>query len=124
MSERSLWYGALGAVSAWMLHFLVVVAYGSVVCIGAVGTVPRFGLDWWVLLAVTAVALVVAVTSTAMAARNLRRLGAASGATVRTTEVPAARPVFMAFSGLLLGGMFLLALAFSTIALFLVPLCA
>jgi hypothetical protein len=30
----------------------------------------------------------------------------------------------MAFSGLLLGGMFLLALAFSTIALFLVPLCA
>lgn len=123
VTEASLWLGALGAAGAWTVHFLFGVAFGSGSCVEAGGGLSRFSGSWWVLLAVTVVLLGVAVASTVVSGRNLHRLGVGIRETSEVVEKPGARAVFLAFAGLLMGAMFLIALGFSTVALFMVPLC-
>lgn len=123
VSEASLWFGAFGAPTAWAIHFLFSVAFGSGSCVEAAAPLPRFSGQWWVLVGVTLVLLAVAAGSTLISVQSLHRLGVGIGKTAEASEKPGARAVFMAFSGLLLGAMFLVALGFSTLSLFLVPLC-
>lgn len=114
VAQRTLWVAAFGAAGAWSLNLLTVVAVGSARCVSAPGPVPQFGATWRVLLVITAVALAGAVWATWVSVRSLRQAGPGPSA---------GRVRFMAFGGLLLNAVFLLGLGFSTIALFLVPVC-
>lgn len=123
VSDLSLWIGAFGAAGAWTVHLLFGVAFGSASCVEAGGALSRFDTSWWILTGVTALLLAVAVASTLLSIRNLHRLGVGLRETEEASESPGARAVFLAFAGLLLGGMFLLALGFSAVAGLSVPFC-
>jgi hypothetical protein len=123
VSEISLWLGGFGAAAAWSVHLLFSVAFGAGSCVEAAEPLQRYSTPWWVLAGVTVVLLAGALWSTLVSVRNLHRLGVGIRQTSQALEQPGARPVFMSFSGLLLGAMFLVALGFSTLTLFLVPLC-
>jgi hypothetical protein len=123
VSDFSLWLGAFGAAGAWTVHLLFGVAFGSASCVKAGGALSRFDTSWWILTLVTVVLLAVAVSSTLLSVRNLHRLGVGVRETEEASEEPGARAVFLAFAGLLLGGMFLVALGFSAVAGLSVPFC-
>jgi len=114
VGARTLWLSAFGAAGAWSVHVLAVVAMGSARCLGARGPVERYSGTWWVLLAISAVALACAIWAARVSKRSLERAG--PGPSGR-------RERFMAYGGVFLNAVFLIGIGFGILALFLVPVC-
>ena len=111
-SDRALWLSGFGAATAWSLHLLTAVTVANVSCARS-GELPRTSFPWWVLMALTLGAIGWAVWALADTMRRFRSDRPESG-----------RVQFMAYGGILLNAMFVLALLFSVLPLFVRPLCS
>ncbi len=113
-SAKRLWFSAFGAAAAWSFDLLAVVSAGSAYCLAPAARLRPYGPAWVLLVAITGVAWLgagVALVSTVRAGR------------APAHDTPSRRARFMAFGGTLLNVMFVVGLLFSTVALFLAPLC-
>jgi hypothetical protein len=102
VSRRALWFGALGGGFAWLLHLMGAYAISEFGCRGGLNRASWLGVTTvaWLLAALSAATLIVAVISTLVARRCERRLEAARGDTTAPRgEAEVARAGWMA-SGL------------------------
>ncbi len=123
-----LWFGLFGAPLLWSVQELVGYATTAHRCYPA--SVPLSGTSpggaWVLALAVTILALLVSLAAGGTALHAWRRSAherAAGDEEASLLEVGEGRTRFMAFGGLLLSGLFLIAVIFSGIGLLFVSRC-
>lgn len=124
----TLWFGLLAPPAAWSIQIVVSYSLASLVCFphDTPLAAPVFTGTWWILLAINAAALAATVAAILVAYRawhaSLRDRPSDSAASA--LESGAGRSRFMAISGILLGGGFVVLSIFMISTLFVVPLCA
>ncbi|ODR93391.1 hypothetical protein AUC71_05245 [Methyloceanibacter marginalis] len=119
-------FGLLAAPLAWALQLVINYAASSYVCFP--GDVPHTGVGedrvWMILLMVELVALAVAIAGAAVAERSWNTTRhETSGHAQAMVDVGHGRTRFLAMWGLMLSIGFALAIVFSLVGLFMVPLC-
>jgi hypothetical protein len=109
----------LAAPVLWSLQHLVLYSFASLYCSSAVGAA------WihWLLPAVNLAALFAAALATLLAYRNLRQTRREYGGSGGIMDAGEGRTRFLSIWGIWLGVVFMLAIAFNTIAVFWVGLC-
>lgn len=119
----ALCFGIVGAPLAWNLELLVGVALNGHQCFPRYmpRTLPTWSGTWGFLLGMNIAAFVLAIAALLVAWRSWQRTrdekpGSAHGGEGRTR--------FMAMSGLMCSGLFLLALLFTLGVILLVPVCS
>jgi hypothetical protein len=121
-----LWFGITAAPLAWYLQMLSGAALSGHDCYPHERPLaePIWQNVWTILLIISIVAVIIAVSGGAAAWRSWQQThqelpDSAHGLLTRGED----RTRFMAMSGLLTSALFLIGLLFSTAALFMVPLC-
>jgi hypothetical protein len=120
-------FGLVGAPLAWALQLFVNYGVASRVCFP--GAAPRMsaiasGSAWVTLLIVELIALAIAAAAAVVAYGSWRATRhEASGETSHMVEAGEGRTRFLALWGLMTSIGFFIAIVFSLIGLFLVPLC-
>lgn len=126
VSLLSLVFALLGAPVAWSLQLLVNYALASHACYPHETPLatPLWTSLWPILLSVSVLAIAIGTVTAVIAWRNWQKVQHEHiGEEHHLLEVGEGRTRFLAMCGLLTSGMFLLALVFTTINLWLVPLC-
>jgi hypothetical protein len=116
----------LGAPAAWSVQHLALDALASLACSGELQGALGAAQDWlsWVLPLINLSALLAAGLATALAACILRRTrGENTGGAGDMLDASEGRTRFLAIWGIWLGVVSMLAIAFTTIAVFWVELC-
>jgi uncharacterized membrane protein YeiB len=129
ISLNILLFGLFGAPVAWLGQLIVNFALASHACFSASMSrsrvLPGWEEIWFVLLLINIAAIMVALIAAATSYRNWHSTKeehpSSSEALLETGE---GRTRFMAASGIMTGLVFLIAILFDTIALFVVPQCA
>jgi len=134
----ALWFGLFAAPAVWSIQMMVSYAIAAHSCYPSTvpRTTPTFGGMWTVELIIGIVALAVAIAAGVTALRSWRASRPADagpgGSTVETgagrqtgagAGASRGRVSFMALAGVLLSSMFLIAIGFNVLGLFLVPQC-
>ena len=124
--SRWLWFALFGGPAAWSVQLLVNYPLAAHSCYpGSVPlTTPTFGGLWTALVAVNVLMLLTTLaagTTAIVIWRRARDRTASSHDPV--LEDAGGRVRFMAYSGMLVSGLFLLAVLMSAFPLFIVPMC-
>lgn len=120
---RALWGSLATGVVSWSLHLLISYALVSLACErgllvrATIGAVP---LIYWVVIGLTVIAAAAVLYAGIVAYRNWRRLQQTH---LANEEAPGGRFRFMAWMGVLLNGIFLLAIVVSIFPTLFLPLC-
>jgi phage shock protein PspC (stress-responsive transcriptional regulator) len=111
ISRPALWFGLLGGALAWLVHLLGAYAAAEFGCVGGLGERQQWGVSLvaWLVIAVTAAALVPAMAATLIAYRCYRRLPEGAADAEPSAERLAAR------AGMLTSGLFALVIVFESI---------
>ncbi len=123
----ALWFGFLGAPAAWTLEELGTAAITSHYCypLGEPLSRPQFTGVWWADMIVLICAALMALAALATATRQWRVYRPVAtdwrGEITESHSGLAAR--YLSFSGILFGIVFSVLIAYSIIALLIVPLC-
>ncbi|HEU4648903.1 MAG TPA: hypothetical protein VFS33_07575 [Gemmatimonadales bacterium] len=123
--QRGLWFGLFGAAVAWSVQELANYALSAYACSppGLRGAVPRVtGIRAWELI-LSGVLLIVALAAGWTAVRDWRAARPEQGGAGRHLEIGEGRVAFMAFAGILLSAIFLLAIVMNLISVIMVPPC-
>jgi hypothetical protein len=128
VSDALLWIGLFAAPALWSIQQLLGYSVLAHRCFPA--TVPLDGRSpggpWVLALVVTIIAIVVSLAAGGVSLRAWRRSSAeraAGNEEASLLEVGEGRTRFMAYGGLLLSGLFLVAVLFSGISLLVLPHC-
>lgn len=122
----SLWFGILGAPMAWISLELISYILTTAVCdTNNQSALSKHSLKvWYYLLPISVVAGIIALSAVMIAMHNWRKTrNEKSGSAHKLLEVGEGRTRFLAMFGLLSSIGFIVALLFSAITLFLMPLC-
>ncbi|MBL1264264.1 hypothetical protein [Candidatus Methylomicrobium oryzae] len=122
----SLWIGILGAPLIWMALEMVSSALTASLCKTDTTSIAPQHTDtvWQYLLPINLVAFLLALIAAGVAINNWRKVRhERAGSAHDLLEIGEGRTRFLAMFGLLTSGGFLIALIFSALMLFLVPLC-
>ena len=114
------------APALWSLQHLVLYGFASHYCSGSLAVSARDTVSWvhWLLPAVNLAALLGAGLGLALAVRNLHRTGSETeGESGGVMDAGEGRTRFLSIWGIWLGVVFILAIAFNTVAVFWVGLC-
>jgi hypothetical protein len=119
----SLWGSLATGVVIWSLHLIISYALVSLACERGLlqANLGAFALARWITIGLTVIAAAAVFYAGLVAYRNwrhLRRTHLANG------EEPGGRFRFMAWLGVLLNGLFLLAIVVALFPLLFLPLCA
>lgn len=119
----ALGFGIVGAPLAWNIELLAGTALSGHQCFPRYMplAVPLWTGTWGFLLAMSVVAIVIAIAAGLVAWRSWRRTRDEKPGSVHGGE---GRTRFMAMCGLLCSGLFMVALVFTLAAILLVPLCS
>ena len=123
---KSLWFGILGAPMAWIsLELLSYILTTSVCDTNNQTRLSDHSLEvWQYLIPLNVVAGIIALSAIVIAIHNWRKSShEKSGSAHQLIEVGEGRTRFLAMFGLLTSIGFIVALLFSSITLFLMPLC-
>ncbi len=123
-----LFFGLWAAPAAWSGQIIVNYALASYVCYPRYApqqqVIAGWGGIWWGLLAINIVAILAAAAGAAVASRSwLATRHEHPGHTGHVLETGVGRSRFLALLGILTSVGFLVAVAFDTVVLFVVPLC-
>jgi hypothetical protein len=128
VSDALLWIGLFAAPALWSVQQILGYAVLAHRCFPS--TVPLDGGSpggsWVLALVVTIVAVIVSLAAGGASLRTWRRSSAERAAgheEASLLEIGEGRTRFMAYGGLLLSGMFLIAVIFSGISLLVLPHC-
>lgn len=79
VSRRMLWIGMLGGGGAWLVHLVAAYAIAEFGCVGRLRQFSLAGLTAvaWLIIGISVLTMLVALTSTLLAYRSERRLRAA-----------------------------------------------
>jgi hypothetical protein len=112
--------GLFGAPAVWSLQLLLVYSFSSNGCLpGTAG----YGWLEWLLPLVNLAALLLAGLAMLVAYRNLRRTGREHGGSGGVLDAGEGRTRFLSIWGIWMGVVFMLAIAFNTLAVFWGGLC-
>lgn len=119
----ALYFGIFGAPLAWNVELLVGTALTGHQCFPRYvpRALPMWTGTWSFVLGMNIVAFVLAIAAALVAWRSWRRTGDEKPGSAHSGE---GRTRFMALSGLLSSGLFLLALLFTLGVILLVPVCS
>ena len=120
-------FGVVGAPLAWNVQLLTAVAITSHSCYPARAplALPIWSGVWAIVLVVSIVCIVVAIAAALVSLRNWRLTrDEKPGSSHLLLSVGDGRTRFLAMCGMLTSGLFLVALAFAVVSLFLSPLCS
>lgn len=125
-SRWLLWFGLFGAPAAWSIQLLVNYPLAAHSCYpkGVPLNEPTFGGLWTALIAVNLLMMLTTLAAGAAAIviwRNARDRSSGSHDPVLESGVERVR--YMAYAGMLVSGLFLLAVLMSALPLFIVPVC-
>jgi hypothetical protein len=117
VSRAGLWFSLLGGAMAWLVHLLFAYGIAEFGCVGGLAGYAWRGISAvaWLLLALTAVTAVVALTAAFVGWRSRRRLGSGDE-DAATGERDAPRAV--AWAGLVTSGLFALTIVVESIPIF------
>ena len=120
-------FGVLAAPAAWATHLLVSYSLSSFACFpnGEAAQAPIWPALRTLLWGIDVVAIAIGITAGLVAWRNWQRTQhEARGSAHTLIDAGEGRTRFVALCGMLASGGFLLALAFASIGLIVVPACA
>lgn len=125
-SRWLLWFGLFGAPAAWSIQLLVNYPLAAHSCYprNVPLSAPTFGGLWTALIAVNVLMLLATVAAGAAAAIIWRQARDRPSGTHAPLESDAGRVRFMGYAGMLVSGLFLLAVLMSALPLFIVPVCS
>ncbi len=123
----ALWAGLFGGPLLWSVQALANYAFVAHSCYPTVlpRTTPTFGSVWGLVLAISIVAALGTVAAGLVALRSWRATrDEKAGSAESLLDTAEGRTRFMALTGLVLSGIFLLAVLATGLPLFMVPTCA
>lgn len=124
---RSLWFGLFGGPAAWSVQLLINYSVTAHFCYpkNIPLSEPSFGGMWMIAAVVNALMLLVTLSAGATAITSWRSArDEMVGSHNALLEDGTGRIRFMAYAGMLVSGLFLLALIMSAMPLFIVPACS